>query len=553
MKFSYPLIKDWFARLTVIVGLLLLSATSANAAALTLTDLSPLFSGSYGERKAAIEKLVNADPAVARPVLQSVSQGTLFKLADGRVLVKADQGYADPLTGEMVSADMAPAATQQARQPVLNNALRRLVQNALASMSLFAEDISTRRMAIDNLLSRPDSVSAEQLDKAIRSETDIALKQKLATLHALAAAADSSTPPGQRLQAVRILGSANLAHARTVLNNIISEQKNPQHDLSIAAAESLSQIDARQRNSAVANNAFTGLSLGSVLVLAALGLAVIYGLIGVINMAHGEFLMLGAYATYLTQRAFQSWMPQWFDYYLLAALPVAFLTAAAVGILIEWLIIRHLYGRPLESLLATFGVSLLMMQTVRLVFGAQNVDVANPVWMSGSFAPISAWLPAFVVPYNRLIILAFSIAVVIGLYLVLNRTRLGLFIRACTQNRTMAACVGIRTRKVDAYAFALGTGIAGLGGVALSQIGNVGPDLGQAYLIDSFMAVVLGGVGQLIGTVVGAFGLGVLSKLGEPLMGAVLVKILILLLIVAFIQKRPQGLFAQKGRSAVEA
>lgn len=408
-------------------------------------------------------------------------------------------------------------------------------------------------MAIDNMLSRPDSLSAQQLDQAIKAETDTALKQKLNTLHAFAAAADRSTAPEQRLQAVQSLASVNLPYARTVLNNIISDENNPQSAISVAAAESLSHIDARQRNSAFANNAFTGLSLGSVLVLAALGLAVIYGLIGVINMAHGEFLMLGAYATYLTQRAFQSWMPEWFDYYLLAALPVAFLTAAIVGILIEWLIIRHLYGRPLESLLATFGVSLLMMQTVRLIFGAQNVDVANPIWMSGAFAPLAAWLPAFVVPYNRLIILAFSIAVVIGLYLVLTRTRLGLFIRACTQNRTMAACVGIRTRRVDAYAFALGTGIAGLGGVALSQIGNVGPDLGQAYLIDSFMAVVLGGVGQLIGTVLGAFGLGVLSKLGEPLLGAVLVKIVILLLIVAFIQKRPQGLFAQKGRSAAEA
>ncbi len=548
MKLTLCQIKDGIRILVMIAGVLLLCVAPAHASTLTPADLTALVSGSYGQRKAAIEKLVNADPALARPILQSLTQSTLLGLPDGRVLIKSDQHYTDPLTGNSV----APP-TEQTRQPVLNNALRRLIQNALASMSLFAPDKGTRQMAIDNMLSRPDSLSAQQLDQAIKAETDTALKQKLNTLHAFAAAADRSTAPEERLQAVQSLASVNLPYARTVLNNIISDENNPQSAISVAAAESLSHIDARQRNSAFANNAFTGLSLGSVLVLAALGLAVIYGLIGVINMAHGEFLMLGAYATYLTQRAFQSWMPEWFDYYLLAALPVAFLTAAIVGILIEWLIIRHLYGRPLESLLATFGVSLLMMQTVRLIFGAQNVDVANPIWMSGAFAPLAAWLPAFVVPYNRLIILAFSIAVVIGLYLVLTRTRLGLFIRACTQNRTMAACVGIRTRRVDAYAFALGTGIAGLGGVALSQIGNVGPDLGQAYLIDSFMAVVLGGVGQLIGTVLGAFGLGVLSKLGEPLLGAVLVKIVILLLIVAFIQKRPQGLFAQKGRSAAEA
>lgn len=548
MKLTPSLVRDWIGKLAIVVGVLLASVTSTYASTLTPADLSALVSGSYGQRKAAIEKLVNADPALARPILQSLTQSTLLGLPDGRVLIKSDQHYTDPLTGNSVAPPTEPT-----RQPVLNNALRRLIQNALASMSLFAQDKATRRMAIDNMLSRPDSLSAQQLDQALKAETDTALKQKLNTLHAFAAAADRSTAPEQRLQAVQLLASVNLPYARTVLNNVISEENRPLSAISVAAAESLSHIDARQRNSAFANNAFTGLSLGSVLVLAALGLAVIYGLIGVINMAHGEFLMLGAYATYLTQRAFQSWMPEWFDYYLLAALPVAFLTAAIVGILIEWLIIRHLYGRPLESLLATFGVSLLMMQTVRLIFGAQNVDVANPIWMSGAFAPLAAWLPAFVVPYNRLIILAFSIAVVIGLYLVLTRTRLGLFIRACTQNRTMAACVGIRTRRVDAYAFALGTGIAGLGGVALSQIGNVGPDLGQAYLIDSFMAVVLGGVGQLIGTVLGAFGLGVLSKLGEPLLGAVLVKIVILLLIVAFIQKRPQGLFAQKGRSAAEA
>ncbi|HBP30124.1 MAG: urea ABC transporter permease subunit UrtB [Advenella sp.] len=548
MKLTPCLVKDWIGKLAMIVGVLLMSVTPAHASTLTPADLNVLVSGSYGERKEAIEKLVNADPAVARPLLQSLSQGTVLGLPDGRLVIKSDQGYTDPLTGESIAPPTAPT-----RQPILNNALRRLIQNALASMSLFSQDKTIRRMAIENMLRRPDSLSAQQLDQALKAETDPALKQKLDILHAFAAAADHSTAPEQRLQAVQSLASVNLPHARTVLNNIISEENNPQSAIAVAASESLSHIDARQRNSALANNAFTGLSLGSVLVLAALGLAVIYGLIGVINMAHGEFLMLGAYATYLTQRAFQTWMPEWFDYYLLAALPVAFLTAAAVGILIEWLIIRHLYGRPLESLLATFGVSLLMMQTVRLIFGAQNVDVANPIWMSGSFAPLAAWLPAFAVPYNRLIILAFSIAVVISLHLVLNRTRLGLFIRACTQNRTMAACVGIRTRKVDAYAFALGTGIAGLGGVALSQIGNVGPDLGQAYLIDSFMAVVLGGVGQLIGTVLGAFGLGVLSKLGEPLLGAVLVKIVILLLIVAFIQKRPQGLFAQKGRSAAEA
>ena len=263
-------------------------------------------------------------------------------------------------------------------------------------------------------------------------------------------------------------------------------------------------------------------------------------------MAHGEFLMIGAYATYVVQTIFRNYFPNAFDWYLPAALPAAFLAAAVVGFALERLVLRHLYGRPLETLLATFGISLLLMQAVRSIFGAQNVEVANPSWMSGGIA----LYPGLVLPYNRLVILLFALAVVAIAWAVLNRTRLGLFVRATTQNRTMAACVGVRTWKVDSYAFAFGAGIAGLGGCALSQIGNVGPDLGQSYIIDSFMAVVLGGVGQLAGTIIGAFGLGLINKFIEPFYGAVLAKIIVLVLIVLFIQKRPQGLFALKGRSA---
>lgn len=536
-------------RTTAAAGvLLMLCCLPAQATALQQADLEGLTSAQYSQRKSAIDNLAAMDPALAAPLLQGLADGRLYGLPDGRVLLKSDGHFRDPVSGEQWTT--LPA---DARQPVLNNTLRRILQSALSSMNLFSTDLQARSVAVNNLLNRPQSLSEAQLEKALATETDDALRKKLDILLAFWTAANTDAPAAKRLQAVDLLGSVNRPQASSILRVVIDQEKNARSALSVAASASLDRIQDRRQYSAIANNVFTGLSLGSVLVLAALGLAVIYGLIGVINMAHGEFLMLGAYAAYLTQSAFSHWLPQWLDYYLIAALPIAFVLTATIGLLIEWLVIRHLYGRPLESLLATFGISLLLMQTVRLVFGAQNVDVANPTWMSGSFTPLAEWLPAFVVPYNRLIILFFSIAVVLALYLVLNRTRLGLFIRACTQNRNMAACVGIRTRKIDAYAFGLGAGIAGLGGVALSQIGNVGPDLGQAYLIDSFMAVVLGGVGQLLGTVVGAFGLGVLSKLGEPVMGAVLVKIAILLLIVAFIQKRPQGLFAQKGRSAAEA
>jgi urea transport system permease protein len=279
--------------------------------------------------------------------------------------------------------------------------------------------------------------------------------------------------------------------------------------------------------------------------LAALGLAITYGLIGVINMAHGEFLMIGAYATYIVQEYFRRNLAGAFDWYPLAAVPVAFVAAALAGLILERLVLRLLYGRPLETLLSTFGVSLVLIQGVRIFFGAQNVQVSNPSWMSGGVAI----MPNLILPFNRIAIMIFALAVVGIASLVLNHTRFGLFIRATTQNRRMAACSGIRTWQVDSYAFAFGAGIAGLGGCALSQIGNVGPDLGQSYIIDSFMAVVLGGVGQLAGTIVGAMGLGIVSKVIEPFWGAVLAKIAVLVLIVLFIQKRPRGLFALKGRS----
>jgi urea transport system permease protein len=291
---------------------------------------------------------------------------------------------------------------------------------------------------------------------------------------------------------------------------------------------------------------FTGASLGSILLLVALGLAITYGLMGVINMAHGELMMIGAYATFVVQNLFRAYLPDAFDWYVLAAIPVAFLSAALVGAVLERSVIRWLYGRPLETLLATWGISLILMQAVRSFFGAQNVAVENPSWLSGGVQV----LPNLTLPYNRIAILVFAAMVLLGVALLISRTRLGLFVRGVTQNRRMAACMGVNTARVDTYAFALGAGIAGLAGCALSQVGNVGPDLGQGYIVDSFMVVVLGGVGQLAGTVYAALGLGVLGKLLEGWQGAVLAKIMVLVLIVVFIQKRPQGLFALKGRSA---
>ena len=265
---------------------------------------------------------------------------------------------------------------------------------------------------------------------------------------------------------------------------------------------------------------------------------------GIINMAHGEFLMLGAYATFVVQGLFRTYFPQAFDWYVLAALPVAFAVTAAVGLLLERGVLRWLHGRPLETLLTTWGISLLLMQSCRTLFGAQNVEVENPSWLSGGIGLAGG----YVLPYNRIVIIAFAAAVLAAVWLLIYRTRLGLFVRGVTQNRAMASCTGVPTDRVDMLTFALGSGVAGLGGVALSQIGNVGPDLGQAYIVDSFMVVVLGGVGQLAGTVIAALGLGSIAKFLEPWSGAVLAKIFVLVFIILFIQKRPQGLFALKGR-----
>lgn len=501
---------------------------------------------SFAAKKQAIELLASQQDPVAAQILQALQQGQLYTASPDLLLIKQGDSYFNPFTQQAETNQDLPTKTI-----VLNNNLRRLVANALAQFDILSSDLSTRQSAVTKLLSQAKQAPLDLVRTALSQETDPELSQQLRTLEAFALLHNDpqQSSQEQQLAAIASLQATNHPQALTTLFEF-KQTPGLAGPLQAAADEAIASIEQQQAYAKVANHIFSGLSLGSILLLAALGLAVIYGLIGVINMAHGEFLMLGAYATYLTQNFFQAYLPAYQDYYLLLALPVAFILTALIGLLIEWLIIRHLYGRPLESLLATFGLSLVLMQAVRMTFGAQNVEVANPSWLSGSFAPFAQSLPDFVVPYNRLIILAFSLCVVLALYLVLNKTRLGLFIRAVTQNRTMASCVGIKTRRVDAYAFALGAGIAGLGGVALSQIGNVGPDLGQAYIIDSFMAVVLGGVGQLIGTVLGAFGLGIISKLGEPLLGAVLIKILILLLVIIFIQKRPQGLFALKGRSA---
>ena len=425
---------------------------------------------------------------------------------------------------------------------VLNNRVRGELANALAGLRLLDADPTVRKAAALELQTGASPALVPLLARALAKETDASIKALLSAAHAQASL--GSDLPMVRLAAVKALAAAPSPNARNLVRPLTPEAGEPDVAVRQAGRQSLRVIESRLAVGENLARVFTGLSLGSILLLAALGLAITYGVMGVINMAHGELLMVGAYATYAVQGVFRAYLPAWVDAYVIAAIPVAFFAAAAVGIALERTVIRYLYGRPLETLLATWGLSLILIQAARVLFGAQNVELANPAWMSGGVEP----MPGMVLPWNRIAIIGFALGVLLLVWLLMTRTRLGMFVRAVTQNRPMAGCVGVHTAKIDTLAFGLGAGIAGLGGVALSQIANVGPDMGQGYIVDSFMVVVLGGVGQLAGAVWAALGLGVVTKFIEGWAGAVVAKIVVLVFIVVFIQKRPQGLFALKGR-----
>ena len=421
---------------------------------------------------------------------------------------------------------------------VMNNRVRGRIAEALSVLKLLSPHPGERLEAAKALAGGADAAMLPLVLKAKEKETDSEIK---ALLDMTAAGMQlKSDDKATRLAAIRTLSSST---NKTLLLEAASDSD---EEVRLEAQKSLRAIEARLTWGEWLGLAFAGASLGSILLLAALGLAITYGLMGVINMAHGELIMIGAYTTYVVQNFFRG--SSIFDWYLLAAIPAAFLVSGAVGMILERSVIRWLYGRPLETLLATWGISLMLIQAVRTVFGAQNVQVENPSFMSGGIQVLSN----VVLPWNRVFIIVFAAAVLVGMWMLLSKTRLGLYIRGVTQNRSMAACVGVPTARVDTWAFGLGSGIAGLAGCALSQIGNVGPDLGQGYIVDSFLVVVFGGVGQLAGTVYAALTLGFANKFLETVSGAVIAKIVVLVFIIFFIQRRPQGLFAVKGR-AVEA
>jgi urea transport system permease protein len=510
------------------------------AHALTPQQAHAIAVGETDDRlKALQEAAAQGDPALA---------GFLQALQAGEVRVNGTQAFVVQGAVVRVAGGVGPSPSPlpaDAQEAMVNNRLRSAMAAVLSGLNLLSPDEPVRAQALRQLTAT--GVQPSQLgliEKALAAETSPDLRNTLQKLEALASV--GAADPALRLRAVQRLADSGEPSVRSLLQERLSSGEEDDAQVRVALVRAVATIESRLAWGDRLGIVFSGISLGSILVIVALGLAITYGLMGVINMAHGELMMMGAYATWLVQGAFRQWLPGAFDYYVLAAVPVSFAAAALVGAVLERTVLRWLYGRPLETLLATWGISLILIQAVRSLFGAQNVPLENPAWMSGGLAV----LPNLTLPYNRLVIIAFAALVLLGVALVIARTRLGLMVRGVTQNRRMAACVGVNTARVDTLAFALGSGIAGLAGCALSQVGNVGPDLGQAYIVDAFMVVVLGGVGQLAGTVVAGLGLGVLNKLLEDWAGAVLAKIMVLVFIVLFIQKRPQGLFAMRGRSA---
>jgi urea transport system permease protein len=519
------------------------------APALAQQDLHGLVdalgAGSYDDTERAIGALGATGDASVASVLDALNEGDLYyRKSDRRVFLAEREGddyrLTDPLSGE----DAGIAGRSAVEKIRVNNNVRRAIRNATAALSLNAPDPAMRAAAANTLLLGPDPDVLPVLDAAIAEETDENVREAMQEARAAIVLKSPEAGEADKIAAIAAIAARGDQDALGVLNAVAASSDGAVKEAADAAIVHVEQVLSLW---GAVQNVWYGISLGSVLLLAAIGLAITFGVMGVINMAHGEMVMIGAYVTFVVQDLIRNHAPWLFDASVVIALPLAFLVAGAIGIAIERGIIRFLYGRALETLLATWGLSLILQQAVRTIFGPTNRQVGAPSWMSGAFD-----IGGLSITYSRLVIVLFALAVFALLVIALKRTSFGLRMRAVTQNRPMAGSMGIRTPWVDAMTFGLGSGIAGIAGVALSQIDNVSPNLGQGYIIDSFMVVVFGGVGNLWGTLVGAMTLGVINKFLEPYAGAVLGKILVLVFIILFIQKRPRGLFALKGR-AVEA
>ena len=503
--------------------------------------LTELTQKSLNKAVPVLEKLEQSGGEAMLPLFRTMLGGNLYFIKANRQVIsvtKTESGkaFTDVFTGEALSE----FTKKQIKKIRVNNRLRGYLRDVIARIQLSSADPAAREKAVRNLLSDLDQSTIESIQSARVNEQNTAVQEMMDLALAMHKLTNANLAVDQ-LDAVEALSGSLESEVRNLLARV-SESENYEPAVNKAAASALVKIQDKVEFYAFIDQLFFGLSLGSVLLLAAIGLAITFGVMGVINMAHGEMIMLGAYTTYVVQLM----LPNHIEYSLWLAIPLAFIVSGLMGVLIERGVIRFLHGRPLETLLATFGISLILQQLVRTIFSPLNRQVASPEWMSGSIE-IN---PVLSLTLNRLYILAFALLVFFLLQLILKKTSLGLNVRAVSQNRNMARAMGVRSDWVDAMTFGLGSGIAGIAGVALSQLTNVGPNLGQAYIIDSFMVVVFGGVGNLLGTLVAAFSLGIANKFLEPVTGAVLASILVLVFIILFIQKRPKGLFPQKGRAA---
>ncbi len=524
----------------VMLWVALVGASAAQAQNLD-SALSGFLTDNFADTDTAVAAIAQSGSPLAIPLVEALQDGRLlFSAQEKRVFMRDRAGAVlDAATGKpaaSVPGDLSPVR--------VNNRVRRAIDAAMGGLTLMSPDPARRLEAARAVFKSKDPNALETLVAAIKKETIPNVRRALVEAHAAVILFKPDASETEKVEAIGVMRQRGDQEALALLSSL------PAGTPDGVKRTAQDAIGAIQTNLTMWNNVqnvWYGLSLGSVLLLAAIGLAITFGVMGVINMAHGEMVMLGAYTTFVVQELIRAHNPGLFDYSLFIAIPLAFIVAGAIGILIERSVIRFLYGRPLETLLATWGISLILQQAVRTGFGPTNKDVGNPSWMSGAFE-----IGYISITYNRLWIIIFTMTVFFLLLALLRFTHLGLEMRAVTQNRAMAASMGIRTARVDALTFGLGSGIAGLAGVALSQIDNVSPNLGQGYIINSFMVVVFGGVGNLWGTLVAAFSLGIANKFLEPYAGAVVAKIVILVLIILFIQKRPRGLFALKGR-AIEA
>ncbi|HIQ34554.1 MULTISPECIES: urea ABC transporter permease subunit UrtB [Acinetobacter] len=539
--------KQYVLALLCVMAQVIFSPVWAEQATSTITPTTVTPTASQD----AIQTFVQADFATRRAMLNQwpasieeldqlvayIDQNQLYTDSVGHTYILQDDekllSYPQQQVIENWPADLS--------QVTLVNTLRKALNFGQAKVKLNSNDASQRLAAVDILENNLDELDIATVKQLYLNEKNDQVKARLAQLKARLDF--NSTDEFTKIEAVKVLSDSNRPDVLALIEQSLAQPQN-NAVLKTALVDAQKKIKTRIQMSEWSGHVFSGLSTASILLLAALGLAITYGLLGVINMAHGELIMIGAYTTYVVQSFFKTHFAGLVDWYLLAAIPAAFLVSALIGMLIERTVIRPLYGRQLETLLATFGVSLILMQAVRMIFGAQNVEVSNVAWLSGGIAVT----PSLMLPYNRIAIIGFTVAVLLLLLFLLNKTRFGLFVRAVTQNRQMARAVGIRSARIDMMAFGLGSGLAGLAGCALAQVGNVGPDLGQNYIIDAFLVVVVGGVGQVWGAVLAALGLGISGTVLEIGLGAVLAKIILLVLVILFIQKRPQGLFAIKGR-----